>query len=997
MINNKGYIITLKDAVVGDEVLKESISSKYYIQSRNLPLILYKDDNQLEEVDTAVCPAFRMHGFLILNFNKKEENRLIDFVKNRLNNDEFIKNALNRNEIIDAESTTYSKVVEKLMKEVNEILELKLKKEDILKMSEIKIMPKEEKMTIEIPSVGIFIYSPKDVSAEREKAKDIINEIKSEGQFSKKLDIHCETFNWENGSGEREFSSFKDAIKNSIYEYNINVIILWKGFILKTDDVGFKIEEELKEILKGYQNRDPYKVWMMFYFRDSAIPQDEIVEHVYRQFVKLRKFKSEVQKKGISATYNDEREFIKKFRGYILSVLRKIEVGFRGPFPEKEVYIELNAVNSINGKPKSLIEAVDKSVESGKSVAIIGEFGTGKTTFARYYDYKKRCEWLENPHKSRLVIFLDMNEYSRKKYTMTMFKWIVDNIKHEIGFDIKRTEFEKYLNEKKMLLIFDGLDEVANIPGEDAINKSIRKINNIIHKGSPVIFTSRKTFLESEVDQRNLKDFTLLYIDNLNIEQIMDFVKKKIPEGWQNFIESVFGKKESADLSRIFEKNKEDNNPFLELVRRPLFLDMMIGAYQRGHLRSIANPADLYEVLTNDWMSEESNKKETSLIEEDIKQIIQELAFKMFLDNQFSYTVEELKEIINDILDKISNTLKQNYDHETVLEDITNISFLIRDKVEKKNFGFKHRSFVEYFTANKLASELKERNTKNFSIRILYEEIFEFLAWIMTEKSGKDEDLTDILGDPKFPFKARVNAIPPLRKQRNKKAIKPLLKAHTDIESSHPLLRFVCGYTLGIFQEKFPEEFKSQEVRERLVEAYKKEKNSLIRLRMALLLADGEYKQFEFKELNPDYEFSPSSLDEILEPSGTIEAYDKILKVNREHPIVLEESVRMLTIHVIYNGEAGKFRSTLLRYIFNFGYNHKSKKIQRISLWSMYKLGLFEPKDINRETSSIKTRAGRIVANILMTDAPGPVREMAKNIEDKYTGYFLSPHLKPKV
>ena len=149
MRNNKGYIITLKEAVIEDKLIKELISSKYYIQSQNLPLILYKDENQLEEVDTAVCPAFRMHGFLILNFNKKEEDRVIDFVKNRLNNDEFIKNALKKNEIIDAESATYSKVVEKLMKEVNEILELKLKKEDILKMSEIKIMPKEEKMEIE--------------------------------------------------------------------------------------------------------------------------------------------------------------------------------------------------------------------------------------------------------------------------------------------------------------------------------------------------------------------------------------------------------------------------------------------------------------------------------------------------------------------------------------------------------------------------------------------------------------------------------------------------------------------------------------------------------------------------------------------------------------------------------------------------------------------------------------------------------------------------------
>jgi hypothetical protein len=158
------------------------------------------------------------------------------------------------------------------------------------------------------------------------------------------------------------------------------------------------------------------------------------------------------------------------------------------------------------------------------------------------------------------------------------------------------------------------------------------------------------------------------------------------------------------------------------------------------------------------------------------------------------------------------------------------------------------------------------------------------------------------------------------------------------------------------------------------------------------LLTEGEYKQFEFDELNPDYKFLPSSLDEILEPPGTIQAYDKILKVNREHHIVLEESIRILTIYVMFNAEAVKFRNTLLRYIFKDGYNHKSERIQRISLWSMDKLGLFDPKDGNKEALKIKTKVGRIVANSLRYKPPF-VQEMAKNIVAKYPEYFILRNL----
>ena len=1007
MKNNNGYIITVKEATVGDEVLTELISSKHYLKDENLPLIIYKDQPQFEEIEISVCPAFRMSGFIILNFDKNGGDIICNKVRKLLINDDFIRKILDKNETISVVATTF-KATKKLINSVNSILDLKLKEDDILKISKIGVNPKEEGVDNKIPSVEISVYSSDDVSKEREKTKDIINEIKSEELFSKKMDIHCETLNWESSSGKKKLSSLKDSRENSIYGYKIIIIILWKVFQLKTSDGGSKIEEQLKELLKYYQHTPRNKTLAMFYFRSSAIPQNEFVEQVYRQFEKLKEFRAEVQEKEICTTYNDEGEFTKKFRGYILSVLRKIETGFKDP-AEGKVYIELNAVNSENEKMGPLIDSVDRSVESGKSVAIIGEFGTGKTTFARSYEKLKRREWLENPSKSKIVVFLNLNEYSKKKDTMTMFRWIEDNIKHEIGFGLKQKEFLEYLKREKLLLIFDGLDEVANLQDkqhEDDINKSIQKIKTISHKGSPIIITSRKAFFETEVDERNLKDFTKLYIKDLDISQIRNFVQKKIPGDWENFIGSVFGKKDTNDLAHLFENNKENDSSYLELVRRPLFLDMMIHVYQRGHLKRINNTADLYEVLTNDSMSEESNKKGTKLIEEDMKQIIQELAFKMFLDNHFSYTNEELKEIVYKISDKTSNTLKQKYNPETILKDISNVSFLVRDKVvktkgkiakEKSFVAFKHRSFIEYFTAHKFASELKERNTDNFSLRILYEEIFEFLAWIMTEKSGKDEDLTNILGDPIFPFKARVNAIPPLRKQRNKKAIKQLLNAHTDIKASHPLLRFVCGYTLGIFQEEFPEEFISQEVKDRLDETYKKEKNSLIKLRMALLLTEGKYKQSEYgkyKELNPDYDFSPSSLNEILEPSGTLKAYDKILKVNREHHIVLEESIRILTIFVIHNAKAEEFKNTLSRYIFNVGDKHESERIRRISLWSMDRLGVFEPKDKREETLKTKTKAGRIVANILKNDKSIFVKELAKNIVAKYPEYFLPPYLR---
>ena len=142
----------------------------------------------------------------------------------------------------------------------------------------------------------------------------------------------------------------------------------------------------------------------------------------------------------------------------------------------------------------------------------------------------------------------------------------------------------------------------------------------------------------------------------------------------------------------------------------------------------------------------------------------------------------------------------------------------------------------------------------------------------------------------------------------------------------------------------------------------------------------------KYDELTPDYKFFSSSLDEILAPSGTIEAYDKILKVNREHPIVLEESIRVLTIYVMFNAEGLDLKRTLLRYI--FGHNHQNERIRRICLWAIDKLGLLATKDKKRDVIEIKRKSKRLVANGLK-DANSSVRDMAKNIIVKYPKQFI--------
>lgn len=146
-MNKKGYLITVKKSIEKDNFLSKFTVTNTYIRELKLPLIIYKDKKQLDEIDISVPPGFRMNGFLVLNFNRRDEELICKHVKNLLNNDTFISETSNKNEIIAEEEIRFNEIKD-LIKEVNAILAnygLKLTQNNILKISEIKVMPKEEK------------------------------------------------------------------------------------------------------------------------------------------------------------------------------------------------------------------------------------------------------------------------------------------------------------------------------------------------------------------------------------------------------------------------------------------------------------------------------------------------------------------------------------------------------------------------------------------------------------------------------------------------------------------------------------------------------------------------------------------------------------------------------------------------------------------------------------------------------------------------------------
>ena len=622
-------------------------------------------------------------------------------------------------------------------------------------------------------------------------------------------------------------------------------------------------------------------------------------------------------------------------------------------------YVELYARNSQNNARGTLFDDVVQLLKSPNcAIAILGEFGTGKTTFARHFVYKMAVEWLKEPKFSRLPILLRLSDFDYGDVG-SIEEWIINVLKNcKAKVKISQSDLKLLLENDKLILVFDGFDEMTFAPDVDEIRRNQREIGKLRWVGSPMIVTCRTTFFEAAAEEAVFKKFTRRYIEEMNEQQFIDCIRMALPDEWEKLDDLV----------------KNQSEYLQELVKRPLFIDMLT-KLDNSSLGKVTNVADLYSNLADKWIALQTYRRGATYNTRDRRTAIEELAYKMLLKGKNKLGARELEQTAEEILSQLTSVNVPK--NEIVFRDMSNYSILKR--VERDKFKFSHQSFSDFFIASKIARELEQRTTTSFRKRIFYEEIYEFLAE-MFEKGNDYTNLTDILLSSKADTIARINAIPPLRKQQNINAIEPLITAH--IQDHAPAVRFVCGYSAAILLDKHQKSFSNSKlkgIKKRIAEAYNKEANSLVRLRMAFLITNGKYQKFD--ELLPNYSFDSGSLEDISKVSHILQAFERVLKVNREHEFLIEESIRLLTVYCFLNDNESRnieeYKKTLTGYIRIYGANHDKERIRRISMWSIDKLDLLSER--NSDSISFKEIVEKGIG-----DARDEVKKIAKKIWNRF-------------
>lgn len=159
----------------------------------------------------------------------------------------------------------------------------------------------------------LFIASPSDVSDERDRAAEVINEINI--TVGRMKAVRVELVSWENSTFPSVGADGQDVINRQINdEYDIFVGLMWTRFGTETGRYNSGTEEEFHRAINRIGSENSISD-IMFYFKDEHVSPSKTD---WEQVRKVQDFKSQIQKKGTYTwDFSSVEDFERAFRTHL--------------------------------------------------------------------------------------------------------------------------------------------------------------------------------------------------------------------------------------------------------------------------------------------------------------------------------------------------------------------------------------------------------------------------------------------------------------------------------------------------------------------------------------------------------------------------------------------------------------------------------------------------------------------------------------------------------
>ena len=344
---------------------------------------------------------------------------------------------------------------------------------------------------------------------------------------------------------------------------------------------------------------------------------------------------------------------------------------------------------------------IDRWLEdpSKEHVSILGEFGTGKTWFAMHYAYvvlqRYKAAKERGGVRPRLPLVIPLRDYAKAVTVESLFSEFFFR-KYEIPLP-GYSAFEQLNRMGKLLLIFDGFDEMASRVDRQQMINNFWELARVVVPGSKAILTCRtehfpeakegRALLNAELKASTAKltgeppQFEVLELERFDDAQVRQLLLTRTNAA-------------TADLI-------VGNPQLLDLARRPVMIEFIIDALPEIEAGRRIDLSRIYFYATTRKMRRdiESGRTFTSLADKLF--FLCEIAWEMISTERMSLNYRQFPDHLSNLFGSL---VREQKDLDHWHYDMLRNSMLIRNA--DGDYQPAHRSLLEFFVAFKFAAEL---------------------------------------------------------------------------------------------------------------------------------------------------------------------------------------------------------------------------------------------------------------------------------------------------
>ncbi len=350
-----------------------------------------------------------------------------------------------------------------------------------------------------------------------------------------------------------------------------------------------------------------------------------------------------------------------------------------------------------------------EAVEQYSKLMVLGKPGAGKTTFLKHL----AVQCVEGKFKPKLVpLFITLEDFAEASGQPSLLAYsgqLLASYGVELDTKVKTdilttlssgysTDVELLLNQGRVLVLLDGLDEVMESDNRRVL-KQIQHFTNQFHK-NPFIITCRIAANEYTFEQ-----FTEVEISDFDDQQIKTFATK-----WFRV------KQDLVKVETFMEKIKKDKR-IRELATSPILLTLLCIVFEGSNTFPV-NRSELYkeglDALLQKWDAQRIIQRDQVYRRLSLKRkedLLSQIAMNTFEQGSYFFKQKEVEREITAYIRNLPGASIEEEEalqlnSEAVLKSIEAQHGLLIERA-RGIYSFSHLTFHEYFTARKLVTSTK--------------------------------------------------------------------------------------------------------------------------------------------------------------------------------------------------------------------------------------------------------------------------------------------------